>query len=583
MTLADPIRYGVDLTHRAQHLVTVAVEVPGDLAPGARVVLPVWTPGSYVVRDYVRHVQRIAARDGGGAVVELRPDGRTAWILPHDVDGPVTVELEIYGHELTVRTNHIDDHHALLIPAATFPYVEDGRGRQHEVRLSLPEGWRSWSLLPEDDGAFVADDYDHLVDSAFEAGDHPEVAYEVAGIPHRFVWGGHGGRPDLARIAADATAIGEAAAAVFGGDLPVDRYTFLCAAWSRGAGGLEHRDGAVLAVPVHDIADPDGYRTFQSLVAHEYFHLWNVKRLVPAALTALDYTGPVHTASLWVAEGWTAYYDELLPLRAALWTPKQYFDRAAEQVRKVLERPGRELQSVRMASHEAWTKFYVRDENSPNVGVSYYEHGAVLAWCLDLLLRREAPDGDGLDGVLRLLWERFGRTGRGYEEGDVEAAAADVAGRDLAEFFSGYVSGTEIPPIEDLLEVVGLRLREKEQQPDQSVPPDLGIETTADADGITIASVLRNRPAWRGGLSGGDRLLAIDGVRVGTGELEKVLRSYREGDRIDVTVFRGPRLVTAEVELGSPRASRELVPVDDPSASQRDAFEAWAGTSLSND
>lgn len=580
---AAPVSYRVDLSGHVQHLVTVHLTVPGDVASGARIVLPTWTPGSYVVRDYVHHVQRITAtRDG--QEIDLTPDGHTAWRLPEGPEAQVEVEMELYANELTVRTNHVDDHHALLIPPATFPYVDGATDRPHRVVVDAPDGWRVWSLLPEEADAAVAADYDHLVDSAFGAGDHEEVGYEVAGVPHRFVWAGHTGRPDLQRVVGDAAAIGEVAVELFG-DLPVERYTFLCTTWNGGSGGLEHRDGAVLAVTPSMMTDPDGYRRFQSLVAHEYLHLWNVKRLVPAALTELDYERPVHTESLWVAEGWTAYYDDLLPLRAGLWDVDRFLKTVGENVRQVLERPGRELQSVRRSSHDAWTKLYVHDENSVNAGVSYYGHGAVLAWCLDLLVRRAAPDSDGLDDVFRLLWRRFGAShadaATGYEEPDVEALAAEVAGTDLSDFFADHVSGTAPPPIEELVDAVGLRF--VDDDPDDPLPPDLGVRTSEDDRGVVLSAVLRGRPAWQGGLTGGDRLLAVDGLRVERGDLTKVLRGYDAGDTVTVAVFRGPRLLNVPVTLGAPRPDRKLERVEDPDDGQRARFERWTGRELVGD
>jgi predicted metalloprotease with PDZ domain len=259
----NPLRYEVDLSRHRQHLVTVRIDLP----PSARrVVLPVWTPGSYVVRDHVRHVQTVSAYHQDGRQAELTRDGRSAWLLAGDA---ARLELEIYANEPTVRTNHVDDRHALLTPAATFPFVEGAQDRPHHVTIRPPNGWRTWSLLPETDGMYVAEDYDLLVDSAFEAGDHPSVGYVVAGIPHEIVWAGPDDPPDLEQVAGDAAAIGEAAVSLFGGDLPVERYTVLCVTWDKGAGGLERRDGAVLQLPVrqrhrapvhvdiHDLAHPD--------------------------------------------------------------------------------------------------------------------------------------------------------------------------------------------------------------------------------------------------------------------------------------------------------------------------------------
>jgi predicted metalloprotease with PDZ domain len=577
--LADPIRYAVDLTDRLHHLVRVTLTVPADLSDGARIVLPVWTPGSYVVRDYVHHVQWIRATNDGGPV-ELLPDGRTAWRLPPGTVGPVTVALELYANQLTVRTNHVDDHHALLIPAATFPYVDDGTDRPHLVHLPPhPADHRVWSLLPPgpEPDSYLADHRDHLVDSAFEVGDHPAVTFEVAGVPHEFVWAGHGGAPDLAAIAADTGRIVAAAIALFDDGLPVSRYTFLTVGWDQGGGGLEHRDGAVLQVPVHSFQDEDLTARFQSLVAHEYLHLWNVKRLVPAALTTPDYEHPTHTPSLWVAEGWTAYYDELLPVRAGVWSPRRHLDTLRDGWQRLQDLPGALLQSLRHASHEAWVKHYVRDENTPNAMTDYYGHGALVAWELDLRLRAQQPDGDGLDAVLRDLWREHACRPEGYTEDDVLAAIAAAGGDDLAALVDDRVGRPQLPELGEVVGAVGLRW-----SPDGAPSaPDLGVQVLEDDDGIRLATVLRDRPAWRGGLTGGDRLIAIDGRTLARGQLSAVLRAHQPGDTVEVAVTRGPRLLTLPITLGAPRQGTRLVPVDGPTDAQRTAYRRWTGRGLS--
>jgi predicted metalloprotease with PDZ domain len=580
----EPVRYHVDLGDRVHHLVRVRLTVPADLAAGARLVLPVWTPGSYVVRDYVRHVQTIGATDAEGRELPLTMDSRTSWLLPDDATGPVEVDYELYANDLTVRTNHVDDHHALLIPAATFVTVEAGADRPHEVTIPpVPAGHRVWSLLPDADAPHttVADHRDHLIDSAFEVGDLPSVDFEVAGVPHTFVWAGHGGHPEqgLTRVADDARAIGEAAVALFGGDLPIDRYTFLCTGWDTGGGGLEHRDGAVLQIPVRVFTDDDLYTRFQALVAHEYLHLWNVKRLVPAALVEPDHERPTHSPSLWVAEGWTAYYDELLPTRASVWTPRRFLDTLRDTYVQVLESPGVQRQALRQASFEAWTKHYVRDENTPNVATDYYGHGALVAAELDLRLRSADPSGDGLDTVFRLLWERHAGSPYGYFEAHVLGAIREVGGDELAALADARVGSPGAPDLEDeVVAAVGLRWRVD----DGPTTPDLGVRTTESDAGIVLATVLRDRPAWRAGLTGGDHLVAIDGQRVVRGQLAAALRGHSEGDRIEVTVLRGPRLLTLPVTLGAPRPGRKLVAVEEPTADQRAAFRRWTGRDLTD-
>jgi predicted metalloprotease with PDZ domain len=576
---AEPIRYRVDLTDRLQHLVRVGLTVPSDLAADGRIVLSVWTPGSYVVRDYVHHVQWIRAEAPDGREVTLRADGGTAWRLPPDLEGPVEITLELYANDLTVRTNHVDDHHALLIPAATFPYIEGGEDRPHEVHLApTPTGHRVFSLLPagEGDDTYVAAHRDHLIDSAFEVGDLPHVDFEVAGVPHVFVWAGHGGAPDLPRVARDVTAIGEACVALFDGALPTDRYTFLTVGAHEGGGGLEHRDGAVLQMPIRMFQDEDLYRRFQSLIAHEYLHLWNVKRLVPAALVRPEYDRPTRSDSLWVAEGWTAYYDELLPTRAGLWTVRQLLDTLQTTAQRVRDTPGTGLQSLRQASYEAWTKHYVRDENSPNAMTDYYGHGSLVAFELDLRLRAGDPDGDGLDTVLRRLWDRHAGREEGYTENDVLAAIAEVGGDELAALIDTRV-GTPAPPeVDEVVAAVGLAW----SSAPGPTPPDLGVQASDGERGVTFGSVLRDGPAWRAGLTGGDELIAIDGRIVGAGQLTLTLLAHEPGDTVEVAVRRGPRLLRLPVTLGAPTPALRLEPSDAADDAAREAFRRWTGHPL---
>lgn len=578
--MADPLHYAIDLSQRRQHLVEVTLTVPADLTDGARVVFPTWTPGSYVIRDYVHHLQQLTATDGEGEPVPLSPDGTTAWRLPEGTRGPVRVWLELYANQLSVRANHVDDRHALLVGPATFPYVEGAEERRHVVEVTGDPDRAVHSLLPAGDtpGTFVATDLDHLMDSAFEVGDHPVHDFEVRGVPHRVVWATHGADLGSIPVPADARAIAETTARLFGGELPCERYTFLCVGWDDEAGGLEHRDGATLKVPVTAPHSPATRRRLQQLIAHEYLHLWNGKRLVPSGLERLDYVTPAPTPSLWVVEGWTSYYDLLLPLRAGLWPTDHFLGEVSTRLQSVLEAPAAQVQSVREASWQAWVKYYVPDENSVNSSVSYYAHGAVLALCLDLLVRREDPGSPGLDAALRLLWERFGRTGQGYGEDDVVAACSEAAGRDLADFFERYVARPAVPPIEDLLGAVGLRLGR--QARDDPPAPWLGAQLDEHDGRLVLGSVLRGGPAWRAGLTGGDELLAVDGLRVAPGTLPAVLAAHEPGRPVTVTVFRGPRLVTTEVVPAPPRPQPRLERVPGPSPAQREAFRGWTGLTL---
>jgi predicted metalloprotease with PDZ domain len=591
----QPLRYEVDLQHRLQHLVGVTMTIPADLSSGARITVPTWTPGSYVERDYVHHLQQLTATDAHGAHVELEPNGRTGWSLPADVVGPVTLQLEWYANELTVRTNHVDDHHALLVAPATFPYVHGAEDRGCELTIVPTDDHKVYSLLPTTEGhvaahrgpaTFVADDMLHLVDSAFEVGNHPQQSFDVDGVPHRWVHASHAGTIDLDRIESDVTAISRQARLLFDDELPIDSYTFLCvgADAAAGAGGLEHRDGSVLMLPALTDATDDGVQRTRSLIAHEYLHLWNVKRLVPAELVSLTLDRPTHTTGLWVAEGWTAYYDDLIPTRADLQSPRRYLDVLRDDLRWVQSTPGARRQSVTQASWHAWTGLYIRDENSVNAGTSYYTHGAVLAACLDLLIRGAAPDGDGLDEAFRLLWRRFGHhqtrgyPSTGYTLGDVTAAVSDAAGRDLSSFVREFVEQPGEPPLEELLSIVGIQVT---RTTSAAARPDLGMTLCESDRGATVASVLRGRAAWAAGITGGDRLIAVDGMVVRRGELDTAIAGLRAGASARFTVERGPRLLHFVVELGEPQPDLTFQSVQEPTEQQHTAFARWTGHPLS--
>jgi predicted metalloprotease with PDZ domain len=576
----SPITFLVDLSGREQHLVGVRMLLPADtVSDGGRLVIATWTPGSYVVRDYVHHLQRLSAVDATGGIVTLEADGVSAWTVP-PVSSDLTIDLEWYAYDLSVRTNHVDDHHALLVGAATFPALEHVRHHPHHVHLTgIDADHLVVSLLPgEGLGPYVAEDHAHLVDAAFEVGPLRVAAVDVHGVEHRIVWAGHGDGVDVRGLADDLGRLAHAAVALFDGDLPAPRYTVI--AVDGEGGGLEHRDGAVVAFPPHATTDPERRRRIVGLLAHEHLHLWNVKRLRPVELVDPPLDRPALTPSLWIAEGWTSYYDRLLPARAGLATVAELLS-GLDRLRWVVEQtPGTALQSLHDASRTAWTKHYRRDENSPNAGTDYYAHGALVAFELDLLLRTNVPEGDGLDAVLRILWRRFGSGGTapggrppGYTEDDVLAALGDLGGTEVVARCRTLTTVPGAPDPLALVAAVGLRT-----EPDGSDPvPELGVVLGGDADAITLQAVLRGGPAWTAGVSGGDRLLAIDGETLTAAELPTVLRRHGVGTEITLMLRRGPRVLTRCVTLGPVRGRQRLVPDPTAPTGAREAFKRWSG------
>lgn len=571
------LRYRVDLAMRRQHLVTVTLEVPAELAPGARVALATWTPGSYVVRDHVHHVQSARALDATGRPVPLESDATNSWVLPRDVSTAVDVSLEFHANTLSVRTNHVDERHALIHGAASFPWIDghrhlpievvvEGVGADETVHALLPEG---------PPGTWRAEDHDHLADAAFEVGALPAATRTIEGVDHTVVWAGHGPSLDLDAFLDDLERIAREAVALLG-PLPCDRYVILVEGGAGGGGGLEHRDGTVLEVPTARLTDPALAARVRSLVAHEYLHLWNVERLTPRALVRPDLDAPRRTESLWVAEGWTSHYDALLPTRAGLWDAPRLLTRLSDTLALVTATPGVDRQSLRQASLEAWTKHYVRDENSPNAGTDYYAHGALVALETDLALRASGGHGsDGLDDVLRTLWHRHAGDA-GYTETDVIDAITHHGGEAIAARIEGRVATPGPPVLDDVLPTVGLTLA----RTDATVPVTLGVRLSARSHPVRIEVALRDGPAWRAGLVGGDALLALDGRVVHPARLDRQLADRAPGEVVTATVRRAGRILDVPVTLDAAPARVRIAVDPEADDDARTAFLRWCGQPL---
>jgi predicted metalloprotease with PDZ domain len=363
-------------------------------------------------------------------------------------------------------------------------------------------------------------------------------------------------RADLARLASDLTRICEEQVRMFGEPVPMPRYLFLTRVVKKGYGGLEHRDSSALMCSRDDLPLPGetrpsrGYRGFLGLCSHEYFHLWNVERIRPQAFLQNDLSREAYTEDLWAYEGVTSYYDELVMVRAGLIDLTSYLELLSDAATRLWRTPGRARQSLAASSFDAWTKFYRPDENTPNAVVSYYNKGALVALCLDLKLRLETDGRLDLDQVMRELWRRHGQTGAGVPERELERLAADMSGLRLDTFFDGLVRGVEDPPIAELLAAFGIegRLRAAPSGSERE-GVNLGVRIVPGSSPPQIAHVLDRTPAQAAGLSAGDALIAIDGLRVEGPDLDRMLLSYAPGDGIDVHVFRRDELMKFRVQL----------------------------------
>jgi predicted metalloprotease with PDZ domain len=588
------MRYRLSFPEPHSHLVHVEVRVerPG---PAAVLALPVWTPGSYLVREFARHLEGISAEDERGRPLRVERLDKHRFRVEAGEAEALLVRYRVYANELTVRTCHLDGTHAFLNGAAVFLFVPGREREPHAVEVVAPEGWQVSTALPGGPSEFTARDYDELVDAPFEIGTHHLVRFTAAGRPHEIaVWGR--GNLDEARLAADARAIVEAFARLMGG-LPYERYLFLLHLSDRRRGGLEHASSTALHVQRTGFHPPETYEETLGLFAHEFFHVWNVKRMRPAALVPFDYEREQYTRLLWWFEGATSYYEQVALSRAGLLPSARWLRNLGRALTTLERTPGARKMSLEEASFLAWVKHYRPDENSVNSAISYYLKGELVALALDLALRRA---GRSLDELLRTLWARYGEgAGGGLVEGSagipedgVEAAAAEMLGEEAARrFFDRHVRGTD--PLELDLDLVGLRLRRRassglDDRGGTPPPPEngngragwLGAEIPAGPK-LLVKEVREGSPAHRAGLYPEDEIVAESGFRIDRAGLWDRLRERGPGGTLRLTVFRRDELMGVLVPLGEPPEDAVwLEPVPGASEAQKAAFEAWSGAKL---
>jgi predicted metalloprotease with PDZ domain len=580
-----PIRATLRPLDLAQHLFEVELALPAEaVAQGAVAALPAWTPGSYLVRDYARFLDRVRAQDGRKEL-HLEKLDKQRWRLPAS-KRDLRIRYRVYGNDLTVRTNHVDATHAQIIPAATFLYLEGQLDRPLEVRFEgFPPDWQVASALPQQEGAFLARDFDTLVDSPFELGTFRSLGFRSGGTAFELAMTGEY-NGDEGRVLSAIQKIVEAAGAVFGG-FPFQRYLFLITFTPGQRGGLEHRDCTSLLSDSHAFDKPEGYYALYQLVAHEFFHAWNVKRLHDPALGPFDYSRENPTRMLWFHEGLTSYMEHVLVLRAGVvpWshTARELARCWSEQV----QRPGRLEQSLEEASWDAWIRLYKPHEFSPNSSVSYYDKGELVAWLMDASLRDGSQGKAGLADLFALLWTRHGE--RGLTDADVRRAFQELAGKDPEPFWQAYISGRAELDGTALHRAFGLRL--EAQAAWERLPPEEQLDPAAlrrarawtglvlAATGSTVQNVIPGSPAAAAGLSFGMEILAVDGWRTTTAA--EVQRGFAQvGPGAHATVLAALRGRVFEVSVpvvDSPERSHRLLPDPRASQAQRAAYEASYG------
>ncbi|MBD2730998.1 M61 family metallopeptidase [Nostoc sp. FACHB-892] len=571
------IHYLVGMSQPETHLFEVTLHIADYASSILDLKLPVWTPGSYLVREYAKNLQDFEAFSEGKPLL-WRKISKNHWQIDKKAVSELTVRYRIFANELSVRTNHLDATHGYFNGAALFFRIKGWENQPIRVTIVPPRPeWQvttALSPIGEKTNTFLAANFDTLVDTPFEIGRHQLYNFEVLGKPHELaIWGQ--GNFQAQEMIADIQKIIQVEAQMFGG-LPYERYVFLLHLFSQAFGGLEHKDSCSLIYQRFGFRAQEKYDRFMQLVAHEFFHLWNVKRIRPKALEVFDYDQENYTPSLWFCEGTTSYYDLLIPLRAEIYDVQSYLNKLSKEITRYEMTPGRKVQPVSESSFDAWIKLYRPDANSGNSQISYYLKGEMVSLLLDLLIRSTHDNQRSLDDVMLKMWQQFGQDEIGYTPEQLQEVIESVAGIDLTDFFKRYIDGIDDLPFNQYLEPFGLQLVAEQQE-----EPYLGVRINTENGREMIKFVEAGSPAQIGGIDAGDELLAIDGIKVTGNSLSDRLKDYQPSDAIKVTVFHQDELRSYSITLAPPRPTRyQVKPVEHPDSTQQQNFAGWLGVAI---
>lgn len=557
------ISYELGMSRPTTRLFEVTMTVANVAAPELRVQFPVWVPGAYRVVDPARNVQEFRAATTGGQLLPTSKTYPNEWTIETRGANAVRITYKAFANDISVPAMHLDDSHAFFNGPHLFPYVVGAKDRPVTLTINKPPRWTvvSTGLEPVAGrpNTFSAPDYDTFVDAPFEIGTHSVQTFDYKGVRYELaIYGNH--NYDPAQFRREHEALVRSQVEMMGG-VPFKRYVFIYHMIPNGGGGLEHLNSTVINRRKWAGNTEEGWDSLRGVASHEFFHLWNVKRLRPDMLGPFDYTRQVPTRDLYVSEGMTSYYGELHILRSGIWNPERYLKAIAEQIWNLQNLPARRFLTVEESSINTW---FTHDEAAAaNANFSYYNKGELLGLLIDLEIRQRTNNSKSLDDVFRHLNENFALPKAGWPPGGFRQAVETVAGSDFDDFFARYVAGTEELPYERALGYAGLRLTRKEFPP-FDLGAKIAADTPASAVGLPITSVHAESPAYNV-LANGDLLLAVGGERVTEATLPAQLARFKTGDRVPLTVFRGDRLLELTMTMTN-RPGFNFEITEDPNA-----------------
>ncbi|GAA4336511.1 PDZ domain-containing protein [Mucilaginibacter gynuensis] len=567
------ISYKVTFPEAQAHYADIEMKISGLNQKATNLKMPVWTPGSYLIREFAKSIEGFSASYKGDALSAVKINKNT-WHIGTAGVSELTVKYRVYAFEISVRTSVIDASHGFLSTSGIFLYPEGMLNQPSTINIVPYKNWDKVSTSLEQVGndqfTVKAPNYDILFDSPIEVGNQDVFGFDVAGVKYEVCMYG-GGNYDKERLKTDLTKIIEQQTAVFG-ENPNKRYVFIVHNYQRGGGGLEHLSSTVLGASRDAYGTERGYEGFLGLASHEHFHLWNVKRLRPIALGPFDYETENYTTNLWIAEGFTAYYQDNIVRRTNLYSVDNYLDDVVGNFNMLDNQPGAKIQSASESSFDAWIKFYRPNENSANTTISYYNKGAVIGTLLDLEIINDSDGKYSLDDVMKYMYtEYYKNRKRGYTDAEFKLGLEKFAGKKLDDFYKKYINDVDQVDYDKFLGYAGYKLNNELAN---SNTPSLGISSSNISGKIIVSAVARNSAAWVDGINVNDEIAAIDGTPVT--DPTAILNGKNVGDKINVTVNRdGKQLVLPVTLLKSTRVKYKIEAIADANAKQLEVRKRW--------
>ncbi len=566
------VEYSISFPNPADHYAEITMSVEAGENEAVRVKMPVWTPGSYKVREFSQHVDETWYESEGQRIKPTRIDKNT-WECVSQGKSRIAFTYRLYAFELGVRTSYVDQHMAFLHGPSAFMYFE---GREDEPITILFNPLKSWKniemALPQipEYKRFMCANYDLLADSPVALGNFDISTYETAGVPHKIVMIGEGNY-DLDKVTSDFKKITDEEVKMFNNEHPCEQYIHFIQNVDNGGGGLEHLNCQTSQMLRWNYADENRYRSFLGLISHEYFHLWNVKRIRPIELGPFDYNTENYTELLWVAEGVTSYYDDLFLKRAGIHSEDSYLKELAANINRLENQPGKDVMNLCESSKLAWVKAYMGNENSNNVTISYYNKGMLVAWMLDMEIMGNTNNEKRLDDVMRQLYDKYYiKKKRGFTYSEFVIECSNVCGKPMDDFFNIYTRSTRKLPYYQYLGGKGLSLEDR-----TSKSPSLGIKTKVENGKTIVAYVSPAGAGLESGLSVNDEIISLNGWRV-DGEINSKINGFEIGSPIELIYARSGKIYTTTIiPKKNTEVNYSIVPLEDASEELLEFKEIW--------